>query len=114
MLSRRTLLIQAPAAAVAGSFAVRAIAADKTITIAINLPLTGADAHDADGYGTCAAWLGAMTRLAKGDAKAAVAQMRTLARHPHFAGAMAAGQISPSCVKQLDRLTTGAATLTRV
>ena len=38
-----------------------------------------ADAHDADGYGTSSAWLGAMTRLKPGDAKAAVAQMRTLA-----------------------------------
>jgi branched-chain amino acid transport system substrate-binding protein len=48
MLSRRKLMLQAPAAAVVGSFAVRAFAADKTITIGINLPLTGADAHDAE------------------------------------------------------------------
>ena len=48
MLSRRSLIIQAPAAAVAGSFAVRAFAADKTLTVGINLPLTGADAHDAE------------------------------------------------------------------
>jgi branched-chain amino acid transport system substrate-binding protein len=47
MLSRRSLIIQAPAA-VAGSFAVRAFAADKTLTVGINLPLTGADAHDAE------------------------------------------------------------------
>ncbi|HVH81408.1 MAG TPA: ABC transporter substrate-binding protein, partial [Stellaceae bacterium] len=47
-LSRRNLIIQAPAAAVVGSFAVRAFAADKTITVGINLPLTGADAHDAE------------------------------------------------------------------
>jgi branched-chain amino acid transport system substrate-binding protein len=47
MLSRRSLIIQAPVAAVAGSYAVRAFAADKTITVGINLPLTGADAHDA-------------------------------------------------------------------
>src|ERR1700757_3350089 len=46
-----------------------------------------ADAHDADGYGTSSAWLGAMTRLKAGDAKATVAQMRTLGRHPHFADA---------------------------
>src|SRR5579864_3211940 len=64
-----------------------------------------ADAHDADGYGTSSAWLAAMTRLTAGDAKAAVAQMRTLARHPQLADAMAAGDISPSWVKQLDRLT---------
>ena len=46
-----------------------------------------------------------MTRLTAGDAKAAVAQMRTLGRHPLLAGAMAAGDISPSWVRQLDRLT---------
>jgi hypothetical protein len=64
-----------------------------------------ADAHDSDGYGTSSAWLAAMTRLTAGDAKAAVAQMRTLGRHPDLADAMAAGVISPSWVKQLDRLT---------
>jgi branched-chain amino acid transport system substrate-binding protein len=48
MLSRRSLIIQAPAVAVAGSLAARAFAADKTITVGINLPLTGADAHDAE------------------------------------------------------------------
>lgn len=48
MLSRRALVIHLPAAAIAGSFAFRAFAADKTITIGINLPLTGADAHDAE------------------------------------------------------------------
>jgi branched-chain amino acid transport system substrate-binding protein len=48
MLSRRNLIIQLPAVAVAGSYAARALAADKTITIGINLPLTGADAHDAE------------------------------------------------------------------
>src|SRR5215469_8549525 len=64
-----------------------------------------ADAHDGDGYGTSSAWLGAMTRLKPGDARATVAQMRTLGRHPHLADAMAAGAISPSWVNQLDRLT---------
>jgi hypothetical protein len=64
-----------------------------------------ADAHDADGYGTSSAWLGAMTRLKASDARATVAQMRTLGRHPQFADAMAAGEISPSWVNQLDRLT---------
>src|SRR5262252_5604063 len=48
MLSRRALVIHLPVAAAAGSFAIRAFAADKTITIGINLPLTGADAHDAE------------------------------------------------------------------
>jgi hypothetical protein len=64
-----------------------------------------ADAHDNDGYATSAAWLAAMTQLKAGDAKAAVAQMRTLGRHPHLADAMAAGAISPSWVNHLDRLT---------
>ena len=64
-----------------------------------------ADAHDADGYGTSAAWLAAMTRLKGSDAKAAVARMRALGRHPHLAEAMAAGQISPSWVAEIDRLT---------
>src|SRR3954452_5445340 len=48
MLSRRALLIYLPAVALAGSYALNAFAADKTITIGINLPLTGADAHDAE------------------------------------------------------------------
>jgi branched-chain amino acid transport system substrate-binding protein len=47
MLSRRSLIVQAPVAAAVGSFAVRVFAADKTVTIGINLPFTGADAHDA-------------------------------------------------------------------
>jgi branched-chain amino acid transport system substrate-binding protein len=47
MLSRRSLIVQAPVAAAVGSFAVRAFADDKTVTIGINLPFTGADAHDA-------------------------------------------------------------------
>lgn len=48
MLSRRSLVIYLPAAALAASSASRALAADKEITIGINLPLTGADAHDAE------------------------------------------------------------------
>ena len=38
--------------------------------------------HDADGYATSAAWLAAKNRLGRRDAKAAVRQMRLLARHP--------------------------------
>src|SRR3954466_15886700 len=48
MLSRRALTVHLPAAALAASYAGRVLAADKTITIGINLPLTGADAHDAE------------------------------------------------------------------
>jgi branched-chain amino acid transport system substrate-binding protein len=47
MLSRRVLL-HLPLATLASSYALNAFAADKTITIGINLPLTGADAHDAE------------------------------------------------------------------
>jgi branched-chain amino acid transport system substrate-binding protein len=46
MLSRR-LVIQLPAAAIAGSYAARVLAADKTVSVGINLPLTGADAQAA-------------------------------------------------------------------
>jgi len=48
MLSRRSLVIYLPAAALAASAAGRALGADKTITIGINLPLTGAEANDAE------------------------------------------------------------------
>jgi branched-chain amino acid transport system substrate-binding protein len=48
MLSRRALMIQLPAAALAAGWAGRALAADKSITVGINLPLTGADADDAN------------------------------------------------------------------
>src|ERR1700733_12903790 len=40
------------------------------------------DGHDGDGYASAAAWLAAKTRLGRRDAKAAVRQMRLLARHP--------------------------------
>src|SRR5258708_22768765 len=48
MLSRRALILRLPTAALIASPAFPLLAADKTITIAINLPLTGADAHDAE------------------------------------------------------------------
>jgi branched-chain amino acid transport system substrate-binding protein len=47
MLSRRTLIVQLPAATLVGSIAARAFAANKEVTIGINLPLTGADAQSA-------------------------------------------------------------------
>ncbi|HZT86834.1 MAG TPA: branched-chain amino acid ABC transporter substrate-binding protein [Stellaceae bacterium] len=50
MLSRRTLILRLPAAAIVGSVAARAtaaFAADKTVVVGINLPLTGADAQAA-------------------------------------------------------------------
>jgi branched-chain amino acid transport system substrate-binding protein len=51
MLSRRSLIIHLSTTALVGALAVHArsaIAADKTVTVGINLPFTGADAHDAE------------------------------------------------------------------
>jgi branched-chain amino acid transport system substrate-binding protein len=48
MLSRRALIVHLPVAALATGYAGRAFAADKSVTIGINLPFTGADAHDAE------------------------------------------------------------------
>ena len=48
MQSRRSVILQLPAAALVVGAAFPALAADKTVTIGINLPLTGADAHDAE------------------------------------------------------------------
>src|SRR5947209_18850276 len=50
MLSRRSLLISLSATALIGGFAGLdlARAADKTVKVGINLPFTGADAHDAE------------------------------------------------------------------
>jgi branched-chain amino acid transport system substrate-binding protein len=48
MLSRRALILHLPAAAIVAGSAMPVFAADKSVTIGINLPLTGADAHDAE------------------------------------------------------------------
>ncbi|HEV2334410.1 MAG TPA: branched-chain amino acid ABC transporter substrate-binding protein, partial [Stellaceae bacterium] len=48
MLSRRALIIHLPAAALVATSGFPVLAAEKTVTIGINLPLTGADAHDAE------------------------------------------------------------------
>ena len=51
MLSRRFLIIQLSTTALVGALATRvrsAAAADKTVKVGINLPFTGADAHDAE------------------------------------------------------------------
>src|SRR5215831_319853 len=60
-----------------------------------------AGAHDADGYGTPAAWLAAMAKMAAKDAKAAVRRMRQLSRHPHLHGALGRGEISASWAGQI-------------
>jgi hypothetical protein len=59
------------------------------------------DGHDADGYGTPAAWLAAMAKMAAKDAKAAVRQMRELNVHPHLHGALGRGEISASWAGQI-------------
>src|SRR6516225_300846 len=64
-----------------------------------------ADAHDADGYGTSAAWLAAMTKLASKDAKAAVWRMRQLGSRPHLADALARGELSWSWAAEIIELT---------
>jgi len=50
MLSRRSLLVSVSTTALIGTFAGLdlAYAADKTVKVGINLPFTGADAHDAE------------------------------------------------------------------
>jgi branched-chain amino acid transport system substrate-binding protein len=51
MLSRRSLIIHLSTTALVGALAVHArsvVAADKTVKVGINLPFTGADAHDAE------------------------------------------------------------------
>jgi branched-chain amino acid transport system substrate-binding protein len=50
MTTRRSFIAQLPAAAIAGSFALRAravFAADKSVTVGITVPLTGSDAEQA-------------------------------------------------------------------
>jgi Domain of unknown function (DUF222) len=59
------------------------------------------DGHDADGYASSSAWLAAMTRLSKRDAKAAVKRMRVIAKHPPIARGMAAGEISDSWGREI-------------
>ena len=48
MLSRRSIILHLPAAALITGAAGSAFAADKWVTVGISLPLTGADAHDAE------------------------------------------------------------------
>ena len=59
------------------------------------------DGHDADGYATSSAWLAARNRLGPRDARAAVRQMRLLARHPSLDDATAAGALTISWAKEI-------------
>ncbi len=58
-------------------------------------------AHDADGYSSTAAWLAYKTGLGRRDAKAAVKQMRLLARHPLLAAAAAEGLVTTSWAREM-------------
>src|SRR6516162_3188434 len=64
-----------------------------------------ADAHDADGYGTSAAWLAAMAKLAPRDARAAVRRMRRLGERPRLQDALARGELSWSWAAEIIELT---------
>ena len=68
MLSRRVLILNLPAATLFASSALPAFAAEKSVTVGINLPLTGADAHDAELIKD-----GAMLALDEANAKGGVA-----------------------------------------
>jgi hypothetical protein len=57
--------------------------------------------HDADGYANPTTWLTAKNHLAYKDARAAVRQMRLLARHPHLDAATATGTVSISWAREL-------------
>ena len=59
------------------------------------------DGHDADGYASAATWLAGKTRLGRRDAKAAVRQMRLLARHPHLDAATATGALTLSWAREI-------------
>jgi len=59
------------------------------------------DGHDADGYAGSAAWLAARNRLGRRDARAAVRQMRLLARHPLLDAATATGGITISWAREI-------------
>ena len=54
------------------------------------------DGHDADGYATSSAWLAALGKLSKRDAKAVMRRMRVIAGHPLLGRGMAQGEISES------------------
>jgi hypothetical protein len=59
------------------------------------------DDHDADGYANAATWLAARNHLGRKDAKAAVRQMRLLARHPHLDAATATGTLTISWAREI-------------
>ena len=59
------------------------------------------DGHDADGYASSSAWLAAMAKLSRKDAKAEVRQMRVIAGHPLLARGIVQGEISHSWAREI-------------
>ncbi len=59
------------------------------------------DAHSADGYGSCAAWLAANGQLTQKDARAAVREMRRHTERPQLSEALRAGEITQSWADQI-------------
>jgi Domain of unknown function (DUF222)/HNH endonuclease len=57
--------------------------------------------HDADGYGSSSAWLAAMAKMSKRDARAAVRQMHQLGRHPNLEDGLARGEVSESWAREI-------------
>jgi len=90
MLSRRALVMQLPAVALAAGWAGRALGADKSITVGITLPLTGADADDANLIKD-----GAMLAIDEANAKGGVAGYK-IAVTVLDNGTATAGQYDPA------------------
>ncbi len=59
------------------------------------------DGHDADGYASSSAWLAAMAKLSKKDAKAAMRQMRVISEHPLLAHGIVEGELSHSWAREI-------------
>lgn len=68
---------------------------------AILAKFDAARGHDADGYGSSAAWLAAKGKVTRRDANAEVRLMRQLRRHPVLADALAHRDITESWARQL-------------
>src|SRR5215471_14828500 len=61
----------------------------------------GQGGFEDDGHGSARSWVKWQTRVTAGSAVAAVAWARRLAAHPVIAGALAAGELSPSWARHL-------------
>jgi len=68
---------------------------------AILAKFDAARGHDADGYGSSAAWLAAKNKVTRKDANIEVRLMRQLRQHPVLADALARNDITESWARQL-------------